>query len=171
MNIRKENDGTIIVEGASILPGSYRNFTGAPDSFNPAGGKRYFNFVIDDPETAQQMREDGWNVKIKPPREEGDTPFCYLKVAVAFPKPGSKARPLDISMFKSNGVNRLNEDTVGLLDGAFITSANMAIRPYHWESAGNSGIAAYVQELHVWVKEDYLSNDYDGFDDEPPFTV
>ena len=167
MNIRKEKDGTLIVEGATILPGSYRNFSGAPDSFNPAGGKRYFNFVIDDAEAAQQMREDGWNVKIKPPREEGDSPFCFLKVAVSFPKPGSKGRPLDIAMFKAKGVNKLDEETVGLLDGAFITNANMTIRPYHWQTAGGSGIAAYVQELHAWVKEDYFSSDYDEYGDIP----
>lgn len=164
MQLTRDNDGTLVMREVTILPGSYRNFSGAPDNFNPAGGKRYFNVVIDDPDIAQELRDEGWNVKIKPPREEGDIPFCFLKVAVAFPKPGSKARDLDISMFKSNGVNRLTEETIGCLDGAFITNANVAIRPYHWETAGGSGIAAYVQGLHVWIKEDYFASDYDGYD-------
>ena len=171
MNIIRENDGTLIVEDAQILPGSFRNFSGAPDQFNPNGGKRYFHFVIDDPEAAQQMREDGWNVKIRPPREEGDSPFCYLKVAIAFPRPGTKARPLDIGMFKPNGANKLDEDTIGLLDGAFITKANISIRPYHWESAGNTGIAAYCQVLHAWVKEEHFASDYAAYEsgEDNPF--
>lgn len=168
MNITIEKDGVLVIEDATILPGTYRNFSGAPDQFNPGGGKRYFNFVIDDPEVAQQMRDDGWNVKIKPPREEGDTPFCYLKVGVAFPKPGSKARPLDIAMFKSNGINKLDEDTIGLLDGAFIERANLSVRPYYWDPNNPSRKAAYVTELHAYVREaSHFASDYDVEETNP----
>lgn len=163
-------DGRLIVEGAQILPGAFRNFSGAPDQFNPGGGKRYFHFVIDDPEVAQQMRNDGWNVKIKPAREEGDIPFCYLKVAVAFPnfQKNPKARPLDIAIFKSNGVNRLDETTVGLLDGAYITQANITMRPYCWDQSDPSKKAAYVQELHAFVQESaHFASDYDEFEENP----
>lgn len=168
--ITKTPEGLLVAEGVTILPGTYRNFAGLPDQFNPGGGKRYFNFVIDDPEAAQEMKNDGWNVKIKPPREEGDTPFCYLKVAVAFPKPGSRARDLDIAMFKSSGVNKLDESTIGLLDRAYITKANIVVRPYNWDQNDPNKKAAYVQELHAYVQEEsHFSADYDDFADENPF--
>ena len=163
--------GTLLIRGAKILAGSFRNFSGAPDKFNPQGGKRYFNVAIEDPEAAQQMVEDGWNVKIRPPREEGDAPFSYLKVAIAFPRPGTKARPLDIIMFNGKGANPLDEETIGLLDGAFITDANVAIRPYHWESAGKTGVAAYLQVLHAKVRDEYFADDFDSMlpADDMPF--
>ena len=167
MEITKNENGVLFIEGATLI---FKNFAGRPGKFN-AAGERSFNVVIDDPEVAQQMRNDGWNVKIKPPREEGDGMFCYLPVSVVFPTP-DRNFPIKIVQFTKNGPVNLNEETVGLLDMARITSAKIAIRPYHWTTATGSGIKAYLRTLHVVLEEEDFAADFDAFnnmDDDMPF--
>ena len=158
-----KEDGTLLIEEARII---WPNFSGKPTKFNPAGGKREFNVLIDNPEVAQRMREDGWNVKIKPPREEGDPPFCYMPVAVEFPTP-ERNFPMKIVQFSGQGAVDIFEDTVGNLDYARIVGAKMAIRPYHWETATGKGIKAYLKTLHIWLEEEDFASDFDTVEDAP----
>lgn len=76
----------IIMENARIL---FRNFSGNPSKFN-AKGKRTFCLVID-PDMADRLSEEGWNVKFLKPREEGDTPTPYIQVNVGFKDDSSKS--------------------------------------------------------------------------------
>ena len=66
--------GILQIDDARII---FRNFSGEPSKFNRAGD-RNFAVVIPEQDIADALINDGWNVKIKPPREEGDTPFMYL---------------------------------------------------------------------------------------------
>ena len=52
----------------------YKNFSGKPSAFNREGD-RNFSLVIPNIEIADALKDKGWNIKIKPPREEGDEPF------------------------------------------------------------------------------------------------
>ena len=166
MEIRRNEQGVLFIEDAQLI---FKNFAGRPSQYNQAG-QRSFNVVIDDVDMAQRLRDEGWNVKIKPPREEGDGMFCYLPVAVVFPTP-ERNFPIKIVQFTKNGTVNLNEDTVGLLDMAHILKANVAIRPYNWHTATGSGIKAYLRTLHVTLEEDDFASDYDGFEaeEELPF--
>ena len=167
MTITKNEQGVLFVEDATII---FKNFAGRPGPYNQAGD-RNFALKIDDPETAQQMREDGWNVKIKPPREEGDAPFCYLPVSVVFPTP-ERNFPMKIVQFTKNGPIELNEETAGNLDMARFANCKVAIRPYHWTTATGSGVKAYLRTMHVVLEEADFAADYDGFNamsEEDPF--
>lgn len=140
INIRK--DGIVEIENARII---FRNFSGAADKFNREGD-RNFAVVIPDQEIADMLIADGWNVKIKDPREgyEDEGPFMYLQVAVRFNNRGP-----GVYLESGNNVQRLNEDTVDMLDEINIVSVDMDIRPHDWEVNGKTGRKAYLQSISV----------------------
>jgi len=103
MNINFSNRGVLEVEDARII---YRNFGGAATKYNREGD-RNFAVVIPNDEIKDQLVAEGWNVKIKPPREPGDEPFMYLPVKVKFNNRGPS-----IYVVSGDSVQRLNEDTI-----------------------------------------------------------
>lgn len=132
----------------------FRNFSGKPDAFNTSG-KREFHVVLSD-EDAEAMRRDGWNVKEKPGREEGDAPTQSIKVEVSY-----KARPPRVVMISSSGRTNLDEKTVSVLDHVDIQNVDVILNPYHWEMpSGATGIKAYLQSIYVTIKEDRFERKY-----------
>ena len=123
MKINFAARGVVQIDEARII---YRNFAGAPSKFNREGD-RNFAVVIEDQDIAEALTEKGWNVKIKPPREEGDEPFMFLPVKVKFNDRGPKVY-LQNSLGGRNRVT-LDEDTVGILDNVDITNVDLDIRP------------------------------------------
>lgn len=132
----------------------FRNFSGKPDAFNTTG-KREFHVVLSDAD-AEAMLKDGWNVKEKEGREEGDPPTKSIKVEVSY-----KARPPRIVMITSSGRTNLDEKTVGVLDFVDIQNVDVILNPYAWTMAsGASGIKAYLQSIYVTIKEDRFERKY-----------
>lgn len=90
------------------------------------------------------LRALRWNVKIKAPRNDEESPLMYLPVKVSFNERGP------IIFLESNGNRRkLNEGTAFMLDEIDILTTNMDLRPYDWEFAGREGRSAYLQSMHV----------------------
>ena len=128
------------IDDARII---YRNFAGEVSQFNRAGD-RNFSVLIEDEQIANELRDHGWNVKIKQAREEGDTPFMHLPVKVKFNDRGP-------SVYLVSGSNRvkLDEETIGMLDSIDILGVDLDIRPFDWEVNGKAGRAAYLQSICV----------------------
>lgn len=128
------------IDDARII---YRNFAGEASQFNRAGD-RNFSVLIEDEQLANELRDHGWNVKIKQAREEGDTPFMHLPVKVKFNDRGP-------SVYLVSGSNRvkLDEETIGMLDNIDILGVDLDIRPFDWEVNGKAGRAAYLQSICV----------------------
>lgn len=140
MNITFAPRGILQIDDARLV---YRNFEGRGSQFNREGD-RNFAVVIDTEEAKDALINEGWNVKIKDARDDGDIPFMYLPVKVKFNERG----PL---VYLQSGRNRtnLNEDTVKLLDSIDILGVDLDIRPYNWEVGGKSGRTAYLQSICV----------------------
>ena len=140
--------GILQIDDARLI---YRNFTGAGSKFNREGD-RNFAVVIPDKETADALVEEGYNVKIKPPRDADDEPFMYLPVKIKFNDRGP-----NVFLETGKAKNRLSEDTISCLDNVDILSADLDIRPYDWEVNGKEGRTAYLQSMHVVQRVDRIA--------------
>lgn len=140
------------IEDARII---FRNFAGLGSKFNREGD-RNFAVIIPTQEICDELVEAGWNVKIKPPREEGDTPFMYLPVKIKFNNRGPAAYVLS----GNNPPTRLNEDTISMLDEIDIASVRMDLRPYDWDVNGKQGRTAYLQAIEVTQNIDRFGAQY-----------
>ena len=137
--------GILQIDDARII---FRNFRGEASKFNREGD-RNFAVIIPDEDLVEKLINEGWNVKIKPPREEGDEPFMYLPVKVKFNDRGP-----NVYLITGNVRNKLYEETVSMLDDIEIVGVDMDIRPYDWtiqEGTPNekSGRSAYLQSMEV----------------------
>ena len=143
--------GILQIDDARIM---FRNFRGEGDRFNREGD-RNFVLIIPNEDIADALAKEGWNVKIKDPREEGDAPFMYLPVKVKFNDRGPQ-----VYLVTGNRHNRLTEESVGMLDDIDIASVNMDIRPYDWEVNGKTGRTAYLQSIEVFQEIDRFAARY-----------
>lgn len=157
MNISFER-GILQIEDARII---YRNFAGIGSKYNREGD-RNFAVIIPNQEIADELIADGWAVKIKPPRDEDESPFMYLPVKVKFNNRGPAAY-----VKSGNSVQRLNKDTIGMLDEIDIQSVDMDLRAYDWEVNSKTGRSAYLQAINVIQNIDRFGAQYQA--QELPF--
>ena len=153
----RRNRTIVQMDDARII---WPNFEGRGDKFNRPGD-RNFTVVIPNMEMADALKDLGYNVKISPPREEGEEPFIKLGVKVRFNEYGPK-------VYLQTGERKvlLTEETIGCLDRIDISSFDLDIRPYVWELPdGSTGTSAYLQGALV-VQELDRFGDYTAYDDE-----
>lgn len=153
MRITPVTDKIIQVDDARII---FRNFAGEPSKFN-SKGDRNFSLVIDDKESADKLIEDGWNVKIKAPRDEDDTPLMFLPIKVRFNDRGPRAY---LNTGRGKPVE-LDEESIECLDNIDILSVDLDIRAFDWEVNGKTGRAAYLQSIHVTQAVDRFAARYE----------
>lgn len=157
MNVTFAPRGILQIDDARII---YRNFSGVGSKFNREGD-RNFAVYIGDEDIANELRDRGWNVKIKPPREDGDDPFMFLPVKIKFNDKGPS-----VYLVTGNKKTPLNENTVSCLDDIDILSVDLDIRPYDWDVNGKTGRTAYLQSIWVTQEVDRFASRM--MDDEYP---
>ena len=157
MNVTFAPRGILQIDDARII---YRNFSGVGSQFNREGD-RNFAVYIPDEDMAEELKERGWNVKIKPPREDGDDPFMFLPVKIKFNDRGPS-----VYLVTGNKKTPLNENTVSCLDDIDILSVDLDIRPYDWDVNGKTGRTAYLQSIWVTQEVDRFASRM--MDDEYP---
>jgi hypothetical protein len=145
----------ITIEDAHLI---YRNFSGAAKTYN-AKGLRNFNVVLD-PDVAEMLQRDGWNIKWDQPREEGDPPRARLKVSVRFDN-----YPPRITLITKRGKALLDEESVDILDSADIEKVDMVVTASTGEMTtgdrkGESYVKAYLSKMFVVLSDTDLESKY-----------
>ena len=149
------NVNSINIEGANII---WKNFSGERDRFNP--GKRGFSVVIDDPVMADELKQEGWNVKERPLQEGADSSEQEWTLPVKL----NMNRYTQVWLIVGNHKTLMNEDTVAQLDVVDITDCDLSIRPYEWEMSGRTGITAYVDSMYATIRENKFAEKYADLD-------
>lgn len=163
--IRRLN-GNLIIENAHIM---YRNFAGKGDGRYNDEGDRNFCVVIDDTGLAEELKSEGWNVRISKPKHPDDEPKYYIPVKVNYDR-----RPPDVVLISGGVKTHLTEGNVSCLDYADIEydengqpCVDVNIRPYNWNRPnGDTGVKAYLKSMYVTIIEDELAAKY--ADDDLP---
>lgn len=152
--------GILQIDDARII---YRNLRGEGSKYNREGD-RNFAVIIPEQEMADALIDEGWNVKIKPPREEGEDPFMFLPVKVKFNERGPR-----VYLQTGTKKNRLEEDTVSLIDDIDIAGVDLDIRPFDWNVNGKQGRTAYLQAMLVVQELDRFASRFEDDEEEVPF--
>lgn len=141
--------GIVQIDDARIV---FRNLRGEGSKYNREGD-RNFAIIIPNQEIADSLIEEGWNVRINDPRDEGDAPFMFLPVKVKF-----NAKGPNVYLRTGNALNKLNEETVGMIDEIDILSVDLDIRPYDWDVNGKTGRTAYLHSMQVTQESDRFAD-------------
>lgn len=115
---------------------------------------------------AEQLANDGWNVKPLTPRDPDEKVNHFIKVKISF-----KVRPPKIWLLTNHKRTLLDEDTIATLQYARIENADVVVSPWRWEVNGKTGIAAYLETLYVKIEDDPFADKYADYEssDEVPF--
>lgn len=162
MHVTFAPKGILQIDDARII---YRNFSGVGSKFNREGD-RNFSIIIEDQDVADELVKNGWNVKIKPPRDEDGTPciemknpFMTLPVKVKFNDRGPIAY-----LITGKRKNKLDEESIGILDNVDILGVDLDLRAYDWEVNGKTGRTAYLQSICVTQEVDRFAERYADYE-------
>lgn len=157
---KREEEVTVQIDDAEIL---YRNFSGTKGKMNPEGDRNFC--VIVPAGEVDNLIFQGWNVKFRDPREEGEERIPYVPI-----KLGYVFKPPRVVLVTSAGKTPLTEDTVKLLDLAEFKKVDLIFRNHDYDFNGMLGRKAYLKTLVATIYEDELERRY-GLNDAETLDV
>lgn len=123
------------------------NFSGDPERDAYGDDSRKANIIIPTKEQADDLAEQGFNVKYtspKPGEEEGFNPTYFIAVRVNY----DSEWPPKIYLVSGNAEPRLlDESTISTLDKIYVTNVNAVLNPYYSER--NKTWSLYVKTMYV----------------------
>lgn len=144
----------------------FKNFSGVQTPYNKKGDRNFVMFL--DPITAEDLQEQGLNIKWpkpldQPVEEDNRQPFLKIKVNIDGPYPP------DVVMIAGDKRNRLEGDSINILDDLHIVASDVEINtsvykiePSVMNPNGLEGVTAYLNRLGVTINTDPFQEKY-GF--------
>lgn len=138
-------EGNLVVENAVFC---YRtNFAGAPTEVNPAGGKRTFSIALTE-EVANDLIEGGWNVRKRPPYEEGDDYLYTTEIVVNAESKYPPSIYISSGSGDNNKLTRIPPQSYAELDGMRYENVDLIIHPYV-HNRGKFSTKGYLSSMVV----------------------
>lgn len=123
------------------------NFAGDPAEDRFGSNKRRGNIIIPDPEMAQELLVRGFKVKATKPRpgeEEDFEPTYYVSATLNYDSPW----PPEVYLVSAGGAPvLLDEESVGVVDKAYILRVRVALNPYESQKTGIKSL--YIRTMYV----------------------
>lgn len=165
------NGRQLTIEDGTI---TNKNFSGDEKTYEGRimneRGKRNFCIIIDDPDFATRLNEEGWNIKARLPREEGDETTYFLPVKVIYHDGDLSRLDPKIYLVQNNIPTRMDEEDIKELDRANIMSADLIInrsgKPTFTKPDGSDGYTAYLDEAYFIMSTNRFHDKFD-FGDKP----
>lgn len=123
------------------------NFAGDPNEDRFRSTKRRGNIIIPDLEMAQALLDAGFKVKAtkpKPGEEEDFVPTFYISVTLNY----NSFSPPEVYLVSPGAAPvLLNEESVGVIDKAYVLRVRVALNPYENPTTGIKSM--YVRTMYV----------------------
>ena len=175
----------MIVTDAKLLSMPFRNFEGRKSDFNPMG-EREFGVIIEDPELAQQMAQNNWNVKTITNRDgreylygvkvDGDD-IHWVKIKVKYRRQKTN-EPLQPPTILINTYNKqeveYSEEDIKELDTADLMDVDLKINVSEKVINGKQMTIGYLNRMKATMIDDnywFGSKNDGGNESDPPFDI
>lgn len=140
-----KNSNIITIEDTRFI--FTTNFSGDPSRDSFGNDSRKADIIIPTKEQADDLAEQGFNVKCtkpKPGEEEGFVPTYFITIKVNY----DSEWPPKIYLVSGEAEPRLlAEETIDILDKIYITNVNVVLNPYFSER--NNRWSLYVKTMYV----------------------
>ena len=149
------------VEDDDIVTILFRNFSKAPDKFNPEGPRNANFWVVLTEEKALELIDEGFNVKQKENRD-GDLEY-RLQVSV------SDLYPPTIVKVCGRVKTSLDKETMATLDRDELEKVDLVLSKGKWEFGGKTGVKAWLDKGYFTIVKDKFDDRYEFDDEDMPF--
>lgn len=123
------------------------NFSGDPERDSFGSDARVANIIIPDPAQAEELIDEGFNIKQTKPREgeeEGFEPTYFVSVKVNF----DSFNPPRIYLVSGDADPLLlDEESIDILDRCQVLNVNATLNPYENPRTGRKSL--YVRTMYV----------------------
>ena len=106
-----------------------------------------------------QLIEDGWRIE----RSKRDEDELIMWVTINM-NPPQGVMPPSIYAVTGKKKEKLNEDTLGILDSADVSKFDVTLNP--WPRKDGEGYTAYLKTLFAFLYEDPLMAEYGMYDED-----
>lgn len=144
-NFTRLVNGDLKVENAVIFK---TNFEGRPTDYVPQGGRRTFLLALTK-DMADVMSDEGWNVKYREPKVEGDDPLIFTEIVVNMDSKWPPKVVLYSDFHGRKSANNLDRETIGQLDHIEIANVDLIIHPRKHDRSSQYCIKGYANDIRV----------------------